>query len=84
MFIRLLGIVTALATGVLLLAYPFMSESARGWVLYYAVCSLAATMAVVGLMVANSLEGIVNVLRRMQPPRDRGGPRVPGSPGGEG
>ena len=75
--LQLVGILAAFATGGLLLAYIFVGETARPWVLYYAVCSLGLTVAIIGLLVANAFEVIVGYMRRTEQERQRQrGPNV--------
>ncbi len=64
---HIVGILAAFATGGLLLAYPLVGERIRPWVLYFAVCALGVTVAIIGLLTAASLEAILKYLKRMEP-----------------
>ena len=67
----IVGVLTALATSGLLLAYLFVGEVARGRVLYFAVCSLGATVAILALMLAGALEAITKYMRHLEQERRR-------------
>jgi hypothetical protein len=68
-FPHILGIVAAFTGGGLLLAYPLVGESSRGWVLYFAVCALGVTIAVQGLLTASALDVVVKHLQRLHGPK---------------
>jgi hypothetical protein len=67
---QVIGVFAAIATAGSILAYPFVPDEWRPRMLYYAVASLALTVAMLALMIANVLErllkGLVALERRIQ------------------
>jgi hypothetical protein len=63
---QVVGVLAALATGGLLFAYPLSSETARPWLLYFAVCAMGVTVAILALMSASVMEVILKFLRRAE------------------
>ena len=56
---QVVGVFAALATAGSILAYPFVPQEWRPRMMYYAVASLALTVAMLALVVANVLERLV-------------------------
>jgi hypothetical protein len=68
----ILGVLGAIATACAMLAYPFVPEAMRHWVLYYGFCFMALTFAVVCLMAAKSMEVIIKFAKQIEARKERG------------
>ena len=65
-FIRVASVITALLTGASLLAFPFLNETQRPWALFVGLGALAATFALVLLMMARFMDVIIGFAKQLE------------------